>query len=99
MATKKNDKMLTLHPQGKKGVNISLEKYDQVRAVLLRLIQKHKEITFDQLTDLAEAELIEQQFDGRPLWYIVTVKLDLEARGEIERVPRVSPQRLRPKVS
>jgi len=49
-------------PESKKGVNISLEKYNLVRAVLPKLIQKHKEITFDQLTDLVEAELIEQQF-------------------------------------
>jgi hypothetical protein len=32
---------------------------------------------------------------GSLTWYTVTVKLDLEARGEIERVPGVQPQRLR----
>ncbi len=28
-------------------------------------------------------------------WYLMTVKLELEVRGEIERVPGASPQRLR----
>ncbi len=99
MALKKSTaKILTLHPEGKKGVNISLDKYNQVRVVLKDLIKKHKQITFDQLTDLAEAELNRQSFDGKPLWYIVTVKLDLEARGEIERIRGVKQQTLRQKI-
>ena len=28
-------------------------------------------------------------------WYLVTVKLDLEARGEIQRLPGSGPHRLR----
>jgi hypothetical protein len=34
---------------------------------------------------------------GSVSWYATTVKLDLEARGEIERVPGSRPQRLRRK--
>ncbi len=30
-------------------------------------------------------------FDAKVRWYVVTVKLDLEARGIIERVPKSSP--------
>ena len=33
--------------------------------------------------------------EGSISWYVTTVKLDLEARGLIERVPRSRPQRLR----
>jgi len=32
---------------------------------------------------------------GSTGWYTTTVKLDLEAKGEIERVPGSTPQRLR----
>ena len=34
-------------------------------------------------------------FDGSIKWYLETVKLDLEARGVIERVPKTRPQLLR----
>jgi len=31
-------------------------------------------------------------FDGSVMWYVTTVKLDLEARGQIKRVPNSRPQ-------
>ena len=85
---------MTLHPQGKKGVNILKRRYDQIKSYILETIQEYEEITFDQLSDLGVTDL-KDKFDGKVLWYIVTVKLDLEARGVIERVPTASPQRLR----
>ena len=88
------DKILTLHPQGKKGVNISRKKYDFIRSFILDTIEKHREITYQDLNDLAEEHLA-NQFDGSIPWYIVSVKLDLEARGIIERIPKTSPHQLR----
>ena len=38
---------------------------------------------------------LDGNFDGSIGWYVTTVKLDLEARGVIERVPNVTPQQLR----
>ena len=32
---------------------------------------------------------------GSLMWYLITVKLDMEARGEIERVPAKRPQHIR----
>lgn len=90
----KEEKFLTLHPQGKKGVNISLAKYEQIKTFIISTIQKKKEITFEELTDLAMAKLTDK-FDGKVIWYMVTVKLDLEARKIIERIPRTSPHKLR----
>ncbi|MEQ9297907.1 MAG: hypothetical protein RIF33_05055 [Cyclobacteriaceae bacterium] len=89
-----SEKILTLHPAGKKGVNISLEKYEQVRKVLLDIVSNKPKITFSDMADLAEQKLTVQQFDGKPLWYITTIKLDLEARGIIGRVPKTSPHQL-----
>ncbi len=71
-----------------------LPSYEQVRKVILDIVESNPRITFSDMADLAESELIARQFDGKPLWYITTVKLDLEARGIIERVPKTSPHQL-----
>ena len=89
-----DDKILTRHPQGKKGVNILRRRYDVIKDYIIDTIKKHKEISYSDLNDLAEEEL-SATFDGKVNWYIVTVKLDLEARGIIERIPKTSPHQLR----
>lgn len=38
---------------------------------------------------------LKDQFDGSPSWYCTAVKLDLEARGMIERIGNTSPQKIR----
>ena len=35
------------------------------------------------------------EWEGSVGWYATAVKLDLEARGELERVPGAKPQRVR----
>ena len=88
------DKILTLHPERKKGVNISLAKYEQVKAVILDALTDTPGMTLDQLFDRSD-EVLTGHFDGRIGWYVMSVKLDLEARGVIERLPKAIPQRLR----
>lgn len=87
-------KILTLHPQGKKGVNISRAKYNTIRAFILATVTSQGEVSYEDLNDLAIQQL-GSTFEGSIPWYIVSVKLDLEARGEIVRVPKTSPHRLR----
>ena len=89
----KEERIMTLHPQGKKGVNILKEKYDIIKDFILKKIKEHGDISYEEICDMAVKEL--KDFDGKPIWYIVSVKLDLEARGIIERVPKTSPHRLR----
>ena len=91
-----SEKILTLHPQGKKGVNILKRRYDTIKNFIIDTVENHKEITYEDLTDLA-VEKLSKSFDGKVVWYIVTVKLDLEARGLIERIPKTSPHKLRMK--
>lgn len=90
----KEEKIMTLHPQGKSGVNILKRRYDFIKDYIVKTVKKHGTITFEKLGDMAIEELTES-FDGKVLWYIVTVKLDLEARGIIERIPKTSPHQLR----
>ena len=85
------EKILTQHPQGKKGVNILRRRYELVKDTLIDIIREHGgEMTYEKMNDLAN-ERLEKTLDGKPMWYIVTVKLDLEARGIFERVPKTSP--------
>ncbi|MEM1137839.1 MAG: hypothetical protein AAGI07_18535 [Bacteroidota bacterium] len=91
----KESKILTLHPQGKRGVNIDFNKYEQVKDVILKIVEENTAISFSDMADLSNEILLQQHFNGKPLWYITTVKLDLEARGIIERIPKTSPHKIR----
>jgi hypothetical protein len=88
------ERIRTLHPQGKNGVHISRAKYDQVRALILELLSGRTDATFFGLGEEVAARL-GPTFDGSPMWYYVSVKLDLEARGLLARVPGKGPQRIR----
>ena len=88
------ERIMTLHPQGKAGVNITRKRYNMVRGAILSSLREHGEMTFKELTEDVKRRL-EGRFDGSASWYVTTIKLDLEARGTIERIPRASPQRLR----
>ncbi|WP_339704958.1 hypothetical protein [uncultured Kriegella sp.] len=88
------DKIMTLHPQGKSGVNILKRRYDTIKSFIIETIREHTEITYGALSDLA-VEKLSNSFDGKVVWYVVTVKLDLEARNIIERIPKTSPHKLR----
>ena len=89
------EKILTLHPEeDKQGVNISRSKYEMIRQAILNAIRSQGTITFQGLVSLVEYNL-RHRFEGSISWYVTTVKLDLEARGEIERVPGSGEQHLR----
>ncbi|MFK7972760.1 MAG: hypothetical protein AB8F95_20480 [Bacteroidia bacterium] len=92
--TMSEERILTLHPQGKKGVNILKRRYDLIKDFIINTITEAGEISYADLDDKAVAELT-ATFDGKVGWYVVSVKLDLEARKIIERVPKTSPHRLR----
>jgi hypothetical protein len=86
---------MTLHPEeGKSGVNISKQKYDVIRSAILKALAGEDDLTFSELGDAVGSQL-EGKFDGSIGWYYTTVKLDLEARGVIERIPGSRPQRIR----
>lgn len=88
------ERILTLHPAGKQGVNIDRNKYELIRQAILASLAQRGEISFGELPAAVEAGLA-GPFDGSIAWYTVSVKLDLEARGLIERVAGRSPQVVR----
>ena len=92
-----SERILTLHPEGKQGVRITRDKYDDMRRALLRVIPRRKAgVPFGALVAAVEPELkTEIWTDASLKWYVVTVKQDLEARGHIEQVPGAKPQHVR----
>ena len=88
------DKFLTQHPQGKRGVSMSRAKYGLIRETILELIRDYGEISLTELLMRCEQMLV-NKLEGSISWYTTWVKLDLESRGEIERVPNASPQKIR----
>lgn len=86
---------MTLHPDpGKQGVRIDRAKYDLVAQAIQDSLGERGEITFMELVQIVEVKL-QARLQGSVAWYVTTVKLDLEAREKIARVPGVQPQRLR----
>ena len=91
------EKIQTLHPDpDKAGVNIDLAKYEQIRANILAVLADG-DTGFSDLVGILEDRLGDS-FEGSIPWYTVSVKLDLEARGLIARVPKSSPQILRVRI-
>ena len=90
----KEDKILTLHPEGKRGVSIAKRKYDLIKTFIIETLQKRDKITYKELNDLAVKQL-SKNFEGKVNWYVVTVKLDLEARKIINRIPKTSPHQIK----
>ena len=88
------DMIHTLHPEKKQGVNISKAKYEIIRKAILSALHTQKEMTFMNLSRAVEKE-VNGNFDGSVMWYVTTVKLDLEARGVVKRVPHSRPQLVR----
>ncbi len=91
----------TKHPErGKSGPRIERVKYDAFSRAILKAVPRTKQgIPFGELARRVSPLLPRavRNAVGSVSWYTTTIKLDLEARGRIERVPGSSPQRLRRK--
>ena len=63
----------------------------------IRNVLEEGEIAFADLPEAVRARLPAADLEriGSIGWNVTTVKLELEVRGEIVRVPEASPQRLR----
>jgi hypothetical protein len=90
------EKILTKHPLGKSGKNISKKKYETLKDAVLSAL-KNKELTHTELFNELNKSL-KDKFSGNISWYGETVKLDLEARKIIERTPS-KPQKYRIKLT
>jgi len=88
------EKILTKHPLGKSGKNISRQKYDRLKQAILTALEG-RELTHTELFTRLNKSL-KGKFPGNISWYGETVKLDLEARKVIARTAS-KPQKYRVK--
>jgi len=82
---------------GKQPTNIPRWKFDLLRKHLLALIPADMPgIPARQIPALIKTRLAPKDLErlGSVNWHVTTVKLELQVRGEIERIEGVSPQRL-----
>jgi hypothetical protein len=89
----KVEKIQTLHPQpGKTNKSIARDKYEYIKRHLMAVL-KDGDYSHTELMERLYAR-VKDEFEGGVQWYGETVKLDLEARGLVERVGR-NPERYR----
>jgi Family of unknown function (DUF6958) len=86
------EKILTKHPLGKSGKNISKQKYETLKKAILSAL-RGKQLTHTELTKQLN-KILKGKFSGNTSWYGETVKLDLEARQIVERTSS-KPQKYR----
>jgi hypothetical protein len=85
-------------PPGKQPSRIARWKYDLVRSAILAVVPADEQgLEFSKLPELVEGQLSPNDLEnlGSVAWYTTTVKLGLEVKNEIERVPGSIVQRLR----
>ncbi|MEL7257971.1 MAG: hypothetical protein AAFN80_09025 [Pseudomonadota bacterium] len=83
--------------EGRDGVtNIPEWKFDAVRSAILDAL-RNGDIAFKNLKDAVAARLSNDKLKrlGSLGWHTTTVKLELEVRGELERLPNQTPQTIR----
>jgi hypothetical protein len=86
------EKILTKHPLGKSGKNISKHKYEALKDAIVSALRT-RDLTHTELFDRINRKL-RREFSGNIHWYAETVKLDLEARKIIKRTS-AKPQKYR----
>lgn len=84
--------MKTENITGKSGTNVTPEKYFAIREAMLEVLPTEGEgLTLDEMVKLIEPLVPKDLFPKSVTWYTVTVKLDLEAKGLVKRLPNTSP--------
>ncbi|MCY4099360.1 MAG: hypothetical protein OXF46_00395 [Rhodobacteraceae bacterium] len=92
---KQDDRVACRTPtSGKKGVTrIPRWKFDCIRKAILACLRENQ-FPFAKLTDTVRKYLSSEELTnmGSLGWHVTTVKLELEVRGEIRRLPQKGKQ-------
>ena len=92
-----DERIAMLNPKtGEEDTRIRVAMYEPVKAAILETLAELGEVAFKDLrVEVEKRTSPELWLAASPGWCTTTVKLDLETRGLIERIPGVRPQRLR----
>jgi len=77
----------TLHPEKKKGVNISMEKYEIISKAILITLNARKEMTFMDLSRAVEKQM-NGTFEGSVMWDETSPKIYEKTNLRTNRVVR-----------
>ena len=88
-----DDIIWTYRPDGKKGTQIPRAQYNLLASFILNTLSNYNEITLQQLLEKAQAEISESN-DSDVAWFILQVKLDLEARDLVRVISSSHNRRL-----
>jgi hypothetical protein len=80
-----NKAILTSRPNRRPGVRMKMDQYTRLSDFIVTAIDQHSEIRLDQLLEIAQSKFIPEFPADEIGWYILQVKLDLEAKGIIEQ--------------
>jgi molybdopterin-guanine dinucleotide biosynthesis protein A len=86
------EKIQLLHPS-KSAIKLEVFKYVLIKHFILRTLKNRGSISFSELKNMAEIEL-NHQIKGSISWNLIHVKMDLEARGIICRIPQKESNRV-----
>ena len=84
--------------KGSGGFTVTDAKYEPIKKAILASIPRNKDgVSFKELVASVNGRVPRELFpkQGSVSWYTKVVQLDLEANGQIERIPGVNPQRVR----
>jgi hypothetical protein len=88
-------KYLPQHPEGKRTLRVDGDKYQTIYQAFREIVtDSEQEYVLEDVTEAIESTL-GKTFDGSIQWHVNVVKVDLEARGLIERIPNEQPQKIR----
>lgn len=90
-------RILLMHPAGKKAVSMDKDKYDVLKQALLNFLKEAGESTHTEILKTITYNFRKNniKFQGSVEWHLEWVKLDLEARNEICRSNGKSPDTYR----
>jgi len=87
-----------LHPNPEKqGTRVTKATYEAYRDAMLKVVPDTETgIEYGQLSEAVRPHITQDILESTsPMWWVTTVKLDLEARGLIKRIPGRGKQRVR----
>lgn len=91
------EKLQLTHPAGKKAISMQKVKYKPIMKAILRHLKNNGDSTHTEIWKAIVQDFKKNKidFEGSIQWHMEWVKLDLEARKEIIKIPETIPQKYR----